>query len=431
MSIRPIGRGIHAPALLVVMIIIALALGGCSRQADRGKVTLRLLSWGNEREAKSLQSLVRDFEKAHPDIKVELQITPHARVFDKLMITTAGGRPPDVTRVSSMWFPPCAAKGLFEDLGAYVEQDKSFDLDDFYPEAVAAWGKFRGKLYCVPTDIDIYAMYYNKDMFDEADIPYPDWSWDWNMYLEAAKKLTRTDADGRRVQWGTAVDQFWQDYIYQNGGSIVSSDLKRCTVNEPSAYEAIQWESDLINKHHVAPTADESAEVGAMKLFATGKIGMYISGSWAAELQFKDLITDFTYDVAPLPKGKKRVSFFGGAGYAMMSRSKHKEAAWKLLKWMTGPACQRRAAVQSQIIPSRRSVAESGAYLELKRPPMHRKVFLDMIKYGKADPPVSVAPEMTEIMNAEISLALLGKKPAKDACEKVKPVIDQLLRHQE
>jgi len=115
----------------------------------------------------------------------------------------------------------------------------------------------------------------------------------------------------------------------------------------------------------------------------------------------------------------------------MMCSSKHKKEAWELIKWMTGPEYQRRAALESQIIPSRRSVAESGAYLELARPPKRRKVFLDMIEYGRADPPVSVAPEMTEIMNAEISLALLGKESAKDACEKVKPVIDQLLRHQE
>lgn len=419
-------------SLVTLFIILAAGiLTGCSRRAEERAITLRLVSWGNEREAKSLRSLIADFERDHPAIKVELQITPHSRVFDKLMISTAGGRPPDVSRVSSIWFHPCAAKGLFEELGPYVAEDKSFDLNDFYPEAVEAWGKYRGKLYCIPTDIDVYAMYYNKDLFDRAGLPYPDWSWDWQKYIEAAGKLTRTDERGRRLQWGTAVDQFWQSYIYQNGGSIVSDDLKRCTLDEPAAYEAIQWESDLINKYHVAPSAEDSAEVGAMKLFATGRIGMYISGSWAAELQFRDLIKDFTYDVAPLPKGKERATFFGGAAYAMLSRSQHKKEAWELVKWMTGPEYQRRAALDSQIIPSRRSVAESGAYLKQNNPPMHRRVFLEMIQYGRANPPVPVSPEMNEIIGAELSLAILSKKSAKEACEKVTPVIDQLLRHQE
>jgi len=425
--------------LLPLLCIAAGLLIGCGRQADNGAVTLRLVSWGNEREEKSLRSLLADFEKLHPNIKVELQITPHARVFDKLMISTAGGRPPDVSRVSSLWFHPCAAKGLFEDLGPYVARDETFDLSDFYPQAVEGWGRYRKTLYAIPTDIDVYAMYYNKDMFDRCAVPYPDWSWDWMKYLEVAKELTSQPYQGRDFKsrpsmsasrpnrtWGTAVDQFWQSYVYQNGGSILSDNLTRCTLSERPAYEAIQWVSDLINKHHVAPTAEESAEVGALKLFEQGKIGMYISGSWAAELQFaKDKIS-FDYDVAPLPRAKKRATFI-----AILSRSKHKKEAWELVKWMTGPEYQRRAAMDSQIIPSRRSVAESGAYLKQTKPPKHRGVFLDMIKYGRPTPPVSVSQEMTEIMNAEISLALLGKKSAKDACEKVKPVIDQLLRHQE
>ena len=417
--------------LLLAAVATAVLLAGCSRRSEKGLVNLRFVSWGNEKEEESLRSLLADFERVHPNIKVELQIVPHARVFDKLMITTAGGRPPDVSRVSSLWFHPCAAKGLFEDLGPYVRQDKSFDLADFYPQAIEAWGKYRGRLYCIPTDIDIYALYYNKDMFDEAGLPYPDWSWDWQKYLEVARKLCRTDKNGRRIRWGTAVDQFWQSYVYQNGGTVVSPDLRRCTLDEKPAYEAIQWESDLINKHHVAPTAEESAEIGTVKLFENGKIGMIVSGSWAAELLFLKDKVPFTFDVGPLPKGKKRVTFFGGAAYAVMSRSRHKKEAWELVKWMTGPEYQRRAAINSQIIPSRRSVAESGAYLKLARPPKRRGVFLDMIPYGRADPPVPVAPEMRELIGAEISLALLGRESAKTACEKVKPVIDQLLRHEE
>jgi multiple sugar transport system substrate-binding protein len=417
--------------ILLALIVSLAFLTGCSRDGKPGVTTLRLVAWGNEKEEKNFRSLIADFEKSHPGIKVELQITPYLRVFDKLMISTAGGRPPDVSRVSSTWFHPCAAKGLFEDLDPYVKKDKDFDLSDFYPQTIDAWGKYNGKLYCIPTDIDICAMYYNKELFDKSGIPYPDWSWDWDKYLEVAKKLSVSDSSGKRIRWGTATNPFWESYVYQNCGTVLSDDLKRCTLNEPAAYKALQWESDLINKYHVVPTAEDIAQVSALKLFEAGKIAMFISGSWCAELQLeKDKVT-FPYDVAPLPKGKKRVSFFGGAAYAVMSRSKNKDAAWELVKWMTGPEYQRRGAINSQIIPSRRSVAESGAYLGLNRPPRDRKIFLDMIPYGQADPPVSVSPEMKEIMSAEISLVLLDKKKAKPACEKLKPVIDQLLRHQE
>ena len=189
---------------------------------------------------------------------------------------------------------------------------------------------------------------------------------------------------------------------------------------------------DLVNKYHVAPRPEEAAQVGNMKLFTSGRIGMLISGSWAAELVFKDNIKDFEYDVAPLPRGPAaRATFIGGAAYAVLSRSKHKDQAWELVKWMTGKQYQRSRAIHSQIVPSRISVARSGAYLHLNKPPKARKVFLDMIEYGRPTPYVSCSPEMNQIIQSELDLVLLGKESAAAACAKVTPIVDQLLRHRD
>lgn len=418
-------------AVIAVTTLVLLLAAGCSSRKDN-KINIIMTAWGNEREEKTLRSLIAEFEKTHPKIRVELQMIPHARVFDKLMISTAGGRPPDVSRVSSLWFHTCAEKGLFERLDNYVKNDKTFDIGDFYQEAVEGWGKHDGRLYAIPTDIDVYAMYFNRTMFDNAGIPYPDWSWNWKDYLSAAKKLTKDiDGDGKIDQWGTSLDQFWQSYIYQNGGSILSPDFKECTLNEPKAWQALQWMCDLINREKAAPGAEETAQIGTRKLFTTGKLGMFISGSWDAELNFKDQIKNFEYDVAPLPKGKVRATFIGGGAYAILSRSKHKQEAWELIKWMTGTEYQRRAAIDSQIIPSRKSVAKSGAFLKLKKPPKNRAVFLEMIKYGRPLPPVACAQEMNELISAELALAILGRESAKTACEKVTPKVNQLLRDSE
>lgn len=416
--------------IILTAALIVVITAGCG-QKSTDITTIRMASWGNEVEAQGLRSLVDQFEKTHPRIHVELEIVPWARMFDKLMISTAGGRPPDVSRISSEWFAPVAAKGLLEPLDSYVKRD-SYDLDDFYPQAIDGWGKYKGKLYSIPTDIDVYAMYYNKTMFDKYHLQYPDWTWDWNKYVEVARKLTKDlNSDGRSDQWGCSTDMWWQSYIYQNGGAIVSGDGNKCLLTQPADYDALQFMSDLVNKYHIAPNAEEAAQVGNRKLFTNGQIGMFISGSWAAELVFKNEIKSFKYDVAPIPKGKRFATFIGGAAYSMLSRSGHKDAAWELVKWMTGKEYQRAGAIKNQIIPSRRSVAESGAYLLQNKPPKARKVFLDMIQYGYAAPQVSCSPEMNQIIASELELMMLGKESAKTACEKVTPVVEQLLRHRE
>ena len=423
-----------AAAGAVVLLAFAL-ISGCGNR-NPGVTTIRFTSWGNDVEEVNLRALIAEFEKRHPKIHVEIEITPWARMLDKLMISSAGGRPPDVTRISSEWFPPIAAKGLLEPLDKYVKRDK-YDLDDFYPESINGWGKWKGQLLEIPTDIDIYAMYYNKDMFDKNHIPYPDETLDWNKYLEVAKMLSKDlNGDGQLDQWGTTLDMWWQDYVYANGGEIVGPDPKtgdvQCVIDRPAAYEGIQFMADLTNKYHVAPNAEEAANLGTSKLFTGGKIGMNISGSWAAELIYKKEITSFKYDVAPIPKGPKtRVSIICGAAYAILSRSKHKEEAWELVKFMTGKDYQRSAAMRSQIIPSRKSVAESGAYLHLNADPKNRKAFLYMIPFGRSVPAVSCAPEMTQIIQSELDLVRLGRETAKEGCEKVKPKVDQLLRHRE
>lgn len=419
-----------------LMLALALFAVGCGRQKP-GVTTIRFSSWGNDVEEANLRALLAEFEKQNPDIHVDIEIIPWSRMLDKLMISSAGGRPPDVTRISSEWFPPIAAKGLLEPLDKYVKRDH-YDLDDFYPESIKGWGVWKGQLLEIPTDIDIYAMYYNKDMFDKNHIPYPDETWNWNKYLEVAKKLTQdTDHDGKIDQFGTTTDTWWQDYVYGNGGTIVGKDPKtgdyRCTLDQPAAYQGLQMMSDLINKYHVAPTAEEAAaNVSMATMFTNGKIGMNISGSWAAELIYKKDIKTFKYDVAPIPKGPKaRVSIICGAAYAVLKRSQHKEEAWRLVKFMTGKEYQRAAAIRSQIIPSRKSVAESGAYLHLNADPKNRQAFLYMIPYGHSVPPVSCAPEMTDVIQNRLDMIRLGRRTAKDVCRDVTPEVDELLRHRD
>lgn len=426
-----LGPSVKRLVLFGAIAVSAIALMcGCGRQQSK-VTTIRFMLCTNDAEERNLRVLIKEFERRHPKIKVEVEISPWVLMFDKLMVLGAGKRPVDVVRISSEWFHPIAAKRLLEPLDRYVKRDH-FDIDDFYPQAIEGWGRYKGVLYELPTDIDVYAMYYNKDMFDKYHQPYPDWSWDWSKLVEVSKKLSKdTNGDGRLDQWGCAQDDWWQSYVYQSGGSVLSQDLKTCTLDQPAAYNGLQFMGDLVSKYHVAPNANDVANLNTVRLFTTGRIGMLICGSWAADLIFKDEVKDFTYDVGPIPSGPAgRATFVGGAGYSVLRWSPHKDEAWELVKWMTGKEYQRSAAIHVGLVPSRRSVAESVAFLKQSKPPKHRGVFLDMIKYGRGRPGVPCAPEMEQVIKNELDLVRLGKEPAKTACKKIKPVVDELLRHQ-
>jgi multiple sugar transport system substrate-binding protein len=404
-------------AIVLICAAVSLALCGCSKPKTKpGVIELKMTLWDKQEDLEFYARALKEFYKEHPNIHVTIESTPWVRMFDKLLVSTAGGRSPDVSRISSTWFTPCAAKNLVECLDPYIKNDPEFDISDFYKPAVEGWGKYKGKIYAIPGDVDIYAMYYNKTMFDKYGVPYPDETWDWEKYLWAAKKLSKDfDGDGKLEQWGCVPDQ-WQDYVWQNGGNILNKDNTRCILDQPAAYDAIQWMADLRTKEHVAPSATDAADIGTQKMFTNGQIGMFVSGSWAAAIVFKKEITTFEYDVAPLPKGKQRASFIGGAAFGILKGSKHKKEAWELVKFMTSPSMQRHFAEEKQIIPSRKSVAESGAYLLMKDPPKNKQAFIDTINFGYTLPKVECSREMNEIIASEITLAVLGRKSAKDAC---------------
>ena len=420
------------PFYLVLIYFFVLGLVcGCLKPQEKSRVVfLKMTMWGKQDELAFYNNALKDFYKDHPNIRVKIEIIPWARVFDKLLVSTAGGRTPDVSRVDSTYFTPCAAKGLLECLDPYIKNDPEFDINDFYQEAVEGWGMYDGKIYGLPSDVDIYAMYYNKTMFDKYGIPYPDETWDWDKYLAAAKKLTKDlDGDGKLEQWGCIPDGWWQDYVWQNGGDILNKDGTECLLDRPEAYEAIQFMSDLRTKYHVAPTPTDMADIGPQKLFTNGQIGMYTSGSWAAALIFHKEVTTFDYDVAPIPRGKTQASFMGGAAFGILKGSKHKKEAWELVKFMTSPTFQRYYAETQHIIPSRRSVAESGAYLYLPDKPRNKQAFIDAIGYGRVIPNVECSREMNDIISNEIILAVIGKNSAKESCEKVAPLVDNLLKY--
>ncbi len=415
-----------ALALAAALLLVT----GCARQPDSDVVTLRLVLWGTAEDEARLNESFKVFYRDHPNIRIKLEITPHSRVFDKLLISFAGGRAPDVSRVSSLWFYPLAAKGILADLTPFIEGDRSFDLDDFYPVAVDGWGRFKGRVHALPTDLDLEALYYNKRLFDREGIPYPDGTWDWERYLEVCKKLTKdTDGDGKVDQWGSTVDGFWQNYIFQNGGTILNEDNTRCMLDQPEAYEAIQWMTDLRQKWGVTPSPADQADMGTTGLWASGRLGMFHSGSWAASLIFKKRVTGFEWDVAPLPKGKQRATFMGGSAFAIVKGTKHPKEAWELVKFLTGPYLLGEWARQQQIMPSRRSVAESGAFLNLNEPPEHRKVFIEAVEYGRTLPSVYSQQEMNDIISNSISMAVLARSSASAACLEVTPRVNEILAY--
>jgi ABC-type glycerol-3-phosphate transport system substrate-binding protein len=125
-----------------------------------------------------------------------------------------------------------------------------------------------GKRWANAWGITPQALWYQPELFDNVGLePPPPAGWDWDEFLEAALKLTvPAAADGSGGQWG-----FWSNelaslpFIWQNGGSILSDDGSRSSLDQPEAIGALRFLADLTHVHRVAPSRVDIAKRGTDK----------------------------------------------------------------------------------------------------------------------------------------------------------------------
>ena len=168
------------------------------------------------------------------------------------------------------------------------------------------------------------------------------------------------------------------------GGGFLSDDLTHTIIDTPESQKGLLFYADLRKKYHVAPLKEESASATMAQLFLQGKLAMQISGRWLVPKYRED--ANFDWDVAPFPRGDAgSVVPIDSSGWAIVKSSKNKEAAKRLVEFLSSEHAIKQFTKSGLIVPARRDVAESSAFLDEKKP-QNAKVFLDIIETGKATP---------------------------------------------
>jgi multiple sugar transport system permease protein len=425
---------------------LLLALFLLAPSTARAKTTIRFRYWGDIKEIEILRGLIRDFEAKNPDIHVAAERAPAGDPYvQKVLVEVAGGTPPDVLFIEVNLFVTLSQRGILMPLNRFYEGGASpgFDIKAYYPEILDRF-TIDGQLYCIPRDIaPVCCVYYNKKIFDEAGLPYPsdDWSWspdpdrvaktgmDPNKdFLTVCRKLIKKDRNGRITQY--AIDAAWNPFVYSNGGRLVDNVKKptRITFDDPKTLGGLEFRNDLINKWRVMPSPLDlqSMGTGAPELFLTGRLAMFHSGIWNTP-QFRD-IKSFDWDVAMFPKGPTGIRAFetGGSGYGITKGAKHPEAAWRLVKFLSGPEGQRRLALTGLAQPAIKSLAESDAWLD-GRKPLNKRITTEGVPFIKFLPFSAAWNEAMSKINPELDAVWLGKQTPKQAIAKTLAAAQKVL----
>jgi len=305
------------------------------------KGTIRVGSWESGGALEPWNNAIKGFEAKYPGVKVQLEAVPQD-YGTKLLTQFAAGTAPDIFMVGDGDVAKFVATGSVELLDPYLTGKNPLDLKTFYAGPLSI-GQLQGKTYLLTKDYSPLVIFYNKALFDEANVPYPKENWTWDDFLATAQKLTKKDAKGNIVQWGIQLPDNWGDavwfrgmspLIYQNGGKVISPDGKKTTdyMNSPETVEAVQFYVDLFRKYKVAPTKEDLAALQGVDLFQTGKVAMLWNGRWPIKDFQKNPKLNFS--TVGLPMKKVHANSICWAGFAMYSKSQNKDTAWAFLKYI-------------------------------------------------------------------------------------------------
>jgi len=337
-------------------------LGSTPEPPDEGQVQLVYSDWRTDWFIPMVQEMLEEFHAAHPNIRVFY--TPDPENFQEKMLSDFQlGTAPDVFQGCCTHFPAWAQMGYTLDLRPYIDADlDQATVDDWDPAQYKALSTPEGHQFGVPKYHGAMALYYNRDLFDEYGVDYPEDTWDHDFYLDAMRRLTHDrDGDGKTDLWGSMIDVAWssiQVHVNGWGGHFVDpDDSAKSLMCEPKAMTAFEWIRARMWDDRVMATPLDVQNVWPRHAFTNQQIAMVEDGSWA----LKDILAgaDFRVGVAPFPAGPaRRVTLATTDGFGIYAGTKHPDAAWELVKFLISKDYGRAMARANFLQPARASLID-------------------------------------------------------------------------
>jgi multiple sugar transport system substrate-binding protein len=363
--------------------VIAGAMAGCSGGGSgasgaqvpaTAKQTITYSMWDPNIEV-AYKEIAAQFEQAHPNITVDINLVPFASYWQKLATEGAAHNAPDIFWTMPAYFMPLVSSGMLLDVAPLIARDH-LQLPAMLP-ALKSSTQVQGKTIGLAQNQDSLAILYNLNQLHQAgvqSVPQPP-ALTWNpqnggSLVALAQKLT-TDSSGKHpgqpgfnpgsiarygFVWTNTLDDPYNlaPWLESNGGGIVDKS-GHLVIDSPQNVQTITFIKNLSDKWHVSPTYQAIAATTGYSLFSSGRLGMWFADD--AELSALQAQAKFPWAVGMNPAGAQGSwTRSNPLLNSIYSGSSHQAAAWMFAKYIESAPVQKLIGTQGREIP----VASAG-----------------------------------------------------------------------
>lgn len=346
---------------------------------------IELTWWKPFDEPRIVQPLIEEFNKSFPNVQITYVQKSIETYEDELIDALASGLGPDIFSIHNDWLPKHKEK-----ITPAPNQIFSLrELRDSFLEVVNFDLVEEEKIYAVPLAVDILVMYYNRDILASTGIPRPPATWEELVNL--TPRLTRQDNQGNFIRHAVALGttdnvnrapDILGLLMLQNGTPFYDSSKSQSTLAQAvqdetgnsfsPAARALEFYTQFSNPAKVTYTWNNRSN-NSIEAFSAGQMALMFSYSY-----LKPTLTNkapfLNYGIAAVPQidpGKSRVNFANYWAESVSRQTKHAEAAWQFLKFITDPAvlpkyyeAQKQPSSRVSIIEQQLTDPEIGVFAE-------------------------------------------------------------------
>lgn len=304
------------------------------------EISFSMAAYSNEVDGWTamIEEANRQLEADGKNISIKINKVPCTgwpEYYQKVITQMAGGSAPDIGRIAESYMPMLINKGQVADLTDYMAED--FDMSRYYEKTFENSAFVDGRYWGLPSGLNYYLVYYNKDMFDAAGLEYP--SSDWNKassfdeYREMAKALT--GGEGANKTYGFSAGPYMAAIGMFNkslGGNNVFDENGNPTMNDTVTKEVYAWFDTMLREDYSMPRPTDTKVMSAFDMFKAGRLGMILDGTWWLGA-IKD-IKDFNVGIAAIPSGNGAEAYTSQFvdSFVIFKGSKHEAEAWEAVK---------------------------------------------------------------------------------------------------
>jgi multiple sugar transport system substrate-binding protein len=407
-----------------VVNMLTIGAAACGQVEDQqAAVTLRLWAFG--REGEDVQQLIPEFERRNPGIRVQVQQIPWIAAHEKLLTAYVGDATPDLAQIGNTWIPEFAALGALEPLDGWIDRSEVVDSAAYFG-GIWSTNTIGDTVYGVPWYVDTRVIFYRKDILARAGYPEMPATWaGWRRAMEAVK---RELGPGRYAIF-LPTNEWAQPYVFgmQAGSTLLDSAGRYGAFSDSAFRRAFDFYIGLFESG-LAPALGNVEIANVYQEFARGRFAMWITGPWNLGEFRKRLPAELQDDwgTAPLPAlsgDSAGVSIAAGSSLAMFRASRSKEAAWRLVEFLSSTEQQDRFYRLTGDLPARTDAWEATG---LADDPEARAFWVQLHRVR----PIPKVPEVELIATRVFESAeqvIRGGRPAGAALEELDRDVDRIL----